>query len=457
VTRLGSAYWRLWWANAVSYAGDGALVSALPLFAVTVTKDPRLISVVSAAMFLPWLLLSLPAGAIVDRHDRVALMWRSQAVQFAVMGVLTVLIVTHAAGIAVLAAAGFLIGCAEVVYSNAEQSALPALVPADLLPRANGNQQVVLTIGETFAGPPLGSALFAVRAALPFGLDALSFAGSAALLAGLPRTAQSRAMRSNQRMRAQIAEGVRWLAGHRLLRTVALLLGVSNFSSQMGQATLVLLATQTLHVGTRGYGLLWTAAAVGSVLGGLVNPAITRRLGLLPSLTVAMAAFAVADAGVGLAPNFAVAAALMACNGFFVTMWNVVTVTLRQRIVPAELLGRVNSAYRMIGWGLMPLGALAGGFVAHAAGLRAAYVVAGVLSGAALLAALPALASADRASPDKGLLPSPLPLPGAGGVVVADADADADAEAASCGVTLSCSEETSVSTLLSPRLPGTDT
>lgn len=415
MTRLGSAYWRLWWANAVSYAGDGALVSALPLFAVTVTKDPRLISLVSAAMFLPWLLLSLPAGAIVDRHDRVALMWRSQAVQFAVMGTATVLIMTRVAGIAVLAAAGFLLGCAEVVFSNAEQSALPALVPADLLPRANGNQQVVLTIGETFAGPPLGSALFAVRAALPFGLDAVSFAGSAALLAGLPRTAPSRAVqaRSQQRMRAQIAEGVRWLAGHRLLRTVALLLGVSNFSSQMGQATLVLLATQTLHVGTRGYGLLWTAAAVGSVLGGLVNPAITRRLGLLPSLTVAMATFAAVDAGIGLAPNFAVAAALMACNGFFVTMWNVVTVTLRQRIVPAELLGRVNSVYRMLGWGLMPLGALAGGFIAHAAGLRAAYVVAGVLSGAALIAALPALAgaasgssSADKASPDKDEVPA---------------------------------------------------
>ena len=415
MTRLGSAYWRLWWANAVSYAGDGVLVSALPLFAVTVTKDPRLISLVSAAMFLPWLLLSLPAGAIVDRHDRVALMWRSQAVQFAVMGTATVLIMTHVAGIAVLAAAGFLLGCAEVVFSNAEQSALPALVPADLLSRANGNQQVVLTIGETFAGPPLGSALFAVRAALPFGLDAVSFAGSAALLAGLPRTAQSRMTqpRSEQRMRAQIAEGVRWLAGHRLLRTVALLLGVSNFSSQMGQATLVLLATQTLHVGTRGYGLLWTAAAIGSVLGGLVNPAITRRLGLLRSLTVAMATFAAVDAGIGLAPDFAVAAALMACNGFFVTMWNVVTVTLRQRIVPAELLGRVNSVYRMLGWGLMPLGALAGGFIAHAAGLRAAYIVGGVLSGAALLAALPALAGAasgssstDKASPDKPEVPA---------------------------------------------------
>jgi len=401
MTRLGSAYWRLWWANAVSYAGDGALVSALPLFAVTVTRDPRLIALVSAAMFLPWLLLSLPAGAIVDRRDRIALMWRSQAVQFAVMGVLTVLIVTHTAGIAVLAAAGFLLGCAEVVFSNAEQSALPALVPADLLARANGNQQVVLTIGETFAGPPLGSALFAVRAALPFGLDAVSFAGSAALLAGLPRTPRSRTVqpRGDQRMRAQIAEGVRWLAGHRLLRTVALLLGVSNFSSQMGQATMVLLATQTLHVGTRGYGLLWTAAAVGSVIGGLVNPAITRRLGLLPSLIMAMAAFAAVYAGIGLSPDFAVAAAMMTFEGFFVTMWNVVTVTLRQRIVPPELLGRVNSVYRMVGWGLMPLGALVGGFIADVAGLRAPYVVAGLISVVALLAALPALAgSASDAS-----------------------------------------------------------
>ena len=416
MTRLGSAYWRLWWANAVSYAGDGALVSALPLFAVTVTKDPRLISVVSAAMFLPWLLLSLPAGAIVDRHDKVALMWRSQAVQFAVVGVLTVLVMTHAAGVAVLAGAGFLLGCAEVVFSNSAQSVLPALVPAELLPRANGNEQIVLTIGETFVGPPLGSALFAVRPALPFGLDAVSFAGSAALLAGLPRTGQVRAKGAgptqgggDQRIRAQIAEGVRWLARHRLLRTVALLLGAANFANQMGQATLVLLATETLHVGTRGYGLLWTAAAVGSVIGGLVNPVITRRLGLLPSLTMSMAAFAAVYAGIGLSPDFAVAAALMTCEGFFVTMWNIVTVTLRQRIVPPELLGRVNSAYRMLGWGLMPVGALAGGFIADVAGLRAPYVVAGVLCVGALVAALPALArSASGARHDEVPAASPV-------------------------------------------------
>jgi MFS family permease len=389
MTRLGASYWRMWWANAVSSVGDGAMVSALPLFAVTVTKDPRLISLVSVAIFLPWLILSLPAGAVVDRHDLAALMWRAQAVQCAVTAVLAVLVLTRKADIAVLVACGFLLGSAEVIFSNAAQSVLPALVPPDELPKANGNQYVALTIGETFLGPPLGSALFALRAALPFGLDAASFAGSAALLARLPRTAPAAGHAGG--MRAQIAEGVRWLARHRLLRTVAILLGVLGFANQMGQATLVLLATRTLHIDARGYGLLWTASAVGSILGGLVNPAITRRLGLLPSLVISMITSAAAYAGIGLAPDFGVAAALMACNGFTVTMWNIVTVSMRQRIIPASLLGRVNSVYRMIGWGLMPLGALASGFVAHVGGLRAPYTLAGILCAAALLAALPAL------------------------------------------------------------------
>ena len=402
--KLGAAYWRLWCANAVSYAGDGALVTALPLYALTVTRDPRLIALVSAAIFLPWLLLSLPAGAIVDRYDRATLMWRSQVFQCAVVAALAAGIATHHVGIVALVIGGLLLGSAEVFFTNAAQSVLPQLVPSRLLSRANGNQQVVLTIGETFAGPPLGSWLFAVRAALPFGLDALSFAGSAALLATLPRPARTRqipepeaSVKSATAMRGEIAEGVRWLVRHRLLRTVAVLLGVSNFIGMMGEATLVLLATQVLHTGARGYGLLWTASAVGSIIGGLVNPRITHRIGLLLSLTVSMAGYAAVFAGVGLSPDFAVAAGAMTCEGFFATMWNVVTVTLRQTIVPAELLGRVNSAYRMIGWGPLPLGALAGGFAAHAIGLRAPYVIGGLMMAAGLVAAAPALRSASDA------------------------------------------------------------
>ena len=191
-TRLSRDYWRLWWANTISSTGDGAFVAALPLLAVTITRDPRLVSVVTAATFLPWLLLSLPAGAVVDRYDRAALMWRAQAVQAAVVAVVAILIVAHRADIEVLAVGGLLLGSAEVIFSNAAQSVLPALVPPELLPKANGSQQVSLTVGESFLGPPVGSLLFAAAAALPFGLDAASFAGSAALLAGLPRTNGSR-------------------------------------------------------------------------------------------------------------------------------------------------------------------------------------------------------------------------------------------------------------------------
>jgi MFS family permease len=398
-TRLSRDYWRLWWANAISSTGDGAFVAALPLLAVTITRDPRLVSVVTAATFLPWLLLSLPAGAMVDRYDRATLMWRAQLVQAAVVTVIAVLVVAHQASIEVLAAGGLLLGSAEVIFSNAAQSILPALVPPDLLPKANGSQQVSLTVGESFLGPPAGSLLFAAAAALPFGLDAASFAGSAALLARLPRTGEASKNAENAKhppIRAQIAEGLRWLARHRLLRVVAVLLGIYNFANQMGQAILVLLATQTLHVSTRGYGLLLAASAVGSVVGGLVNPVLTRRMGMLPALVLPALLTAAAFVGIGLAPGPVVVAALLAVQGFSVTMWNVVTVSLRQRIVPGHLLGRVNSVYRMLGWGLMPLGALAGGFLAHAEGLRAPYIVAGLICGLSVLAALPLLLAAGR-------------------------------------------------------------
>ena len=388
-TPLGPAYWRLWWASAVSTTGDGVLVAALPLLAVTITRNPLMISLVTAAEFLPWLLLSLPAGVLVDRHDRATLMRRAQVLQGSVIAVLTVLVLARWTDIAVLAVAAFGLGVGEVVFSNASQSVLPQLVRAEQLPEANGNQYAVQTIGQEFAGPPLGSLLFAAAAAIPFALSAASFAGSAALLARLPKHPPDTV--PDGTVRSRVAEGLRWLLGNRLLRVVAVVLGVSSFCNTMGMATLVLLVTETLKVSSRFYGILLAAAAVGSVLGGLLNPWLTRRLGQVPSLVIAMGAVSVIYVGIGLAPNAPVMAALEVCNGFVVTMWNIVTVTLRQRIVPNDMLGRVNSAYRMIGWGLMPVGAVAGGLVAHVAGLRAPYVIAGVLCGITTLAALPLL------------------------------------------------------------------
>jgi MFS family permease len=401
--RLPTAYRRLWWAAAVDNVGDGAFAAALPLLALTVTHDPRAISLVSAATYLPWLLLPLPAGALVDRCDRAALMWRSQAIQAGIVGVLAVLAALGQAGIPVLASTAFGLGACEVVFGNAAQAILPEIVPVPLLHSANANQYTVSTIGQTFVGPPLGSLLFGVAVALPFGVDAGSFALSAALLFRLPRRSHRDAERPP--LRAAVTAGLRWLARHRLLRTLALLLGVNTFCFQLGNVTLVLLATQALHLSGRGYGLLLAGAAVGSVLGGLVNVRIVARIGALPALIVALGVNVAVFEGIGGSPDAVVLGSLLALNGFVTTIWSVVTVTLRQDIVPTHLLGRVNSVYKMLGWGLMPLGALSGGLVAHQFGLRAPYPIAGALRGIALLVALPVLVRAMRST-------NAMPLPG---------------------------------------------
>jgi len=397
VTHLPGAYRRLQTAALVSNLGDGAFAAAVPLLAVAVTRDPRLVSLVTAATTLPWLLLSLPAGALVDRHDRAGLMRRTQSGQAIVVGALAAAVALGAASIPLLALAAFALGVCEVVFGNAAQAILPDIVaPADLH-RANGQQFAVTAAARTFLGPPLGSLLFAVAAALPFGLDAASYAISAALLARLPRRPPPP---SATPLGKAVAEGLRWLGGHRLLRTLALLLAVNLFCFQLANVTLVLLATQNLHVGARAYGLLLAAGALGAVAGGLVNHRIAARLGTLPAVLLALAGPVPGYLAAGWSPNAYVLGLLLAVIGFFSSLWNVVTVGLRQSLVPARLLGRVNSAYRMLSVGLTPFGALAGGFIAHYLGARATFPIAGVLRGGALILAGPALLSALRTSPD---------------------------------------------------------
>ncbi len=394
-TRLPVAYWRLWWAVAVDNLGNGAFATAVPLLAVTLTDDPRLISMVAAATYLPWLVFSLPVGAMVDRRDRVVLMWSSQVVQAVIVGAVAVLAAFGRIAIAGLVAMAFGLGACTVVFSNAAQAILPDLVPGDLLHKANGNQYTVTMLGQLFLGPPLGGLLFGIAVALPFGVDAASFALSAVLLIALPRRRPGRT--AQPPVRTAIAEGLRWLNQHRLLRTLALLLGINTFCFQLANVTLVLLATRVLHLRAEGYGLLLAGAAVGSVLGGLVNARIVDAIGEPPALLLALGTNVVIFEAIGLSPNAVVLGVLLAINGFLTTMWNVTTVSLRQRVVPTDLLGRVNSVYRFLGWGLIPLGALAGGLLAHRFGLRAPYPVAGVIRGLALLAALPVLRNASRA------------------------------------------------------------
>ena len=140
-TKLDGRYWRLWWANAINSVGDGAFIAALPLLAVTITTDPRTISIIAAATYLPWLLLSLPAGVIVDRYDRATLMWQCQTFQAVIVAGVAAATAAGHANIPILVAASFLLGSAQVIITNAAQSALPQYVPLRRLQRARQSRE----------------------------------------------------------------------------------------------------------------------------------------------------------------------------------------------------------------------------------------------------------------------------------------------------------------------------
>jgi MFS family permease len=384
---LGPDYRRLWTAAGISTLGDGVREAALPLLAASLTRDPGTVAAVAFAGRLPWLLFSLVSGALVDRADRRRVMWMVDSTRAIVMLGLAAAVLFDATSIALLAIVAFVLGTGETLFDNAAQSLMPSVAPKDRLEEANSRLYAAQITSEEFVGPPLGSLLFATAMAAPFFLDAGSFVVAVALVLGIrtaPRTPRQAAERP--RLWTEIGEGLRWLWRHRLLRTLALMLGVWNLLTTASGAVFVLFATEDLHVSTAGYGLLFSAGAVGSILGSVFATRIVRAVGPGSALVAAAVINGLAYFVVALTSNAYLVGVMGAVGGVIGVTWNVITVSLRQAIIPDELLGRVNSVYRFLGWGMMPIGAALGGVIASAFGLRSTYWIGGaVLLAMALL------------------------------------------------------------------------
>ncbi len=379
---LGDRYRKLWSASAVSNLGDGLDSAALPLLIALLTRDPLLVSGVAIANKLPWLIFSLQAGAIADRVDRKRLMGLVNAARFALMATLGVAVLGDWATIWMLYVVAFALGIGETLFDNAAQAFMPALVHRDQLEKANGRLFAAEIVTNQFLGPPLGGFLFGIAAALPILLDAGTYAVSAALILAIPGAyAAQRAAGTGarRRMRTEIAEGLRWLWNHRLLRALGLMLGVLNGMASAGFAIFVLFALEILGVSEFGFGVLLTLGAAGSVLASVIADRVVDRFGRATALIGSVVIFATTSIGIGLTSSAIVVGALSAASGFGTVVWNIITVSLRQTIIPDELLGRVNSVYRFLGWGAMPLGALLGGALASLFGLRAPFIVGGVV------------------------------------------------------------------------------
>jgi MFS family permease len=364
---LDSRYWKLWSASVISNLGDGIGQIAYPWLASLLTRDPVLIAGVAVAQRLPWLVFSLHAGAIVDRGDRRRLMVSMNTLRFGVTALVTVAVALDVMVIPALYVAALALGFAEVVYDNAAQTILPRLVPADRLERANGNMWGAEMVMNQFIGPPLGGFLIALAIAWPFGVDAATFGLSAALIFLIRGTfragSEGAAPAPRRSMRVEIGEGLRWLWDHRLIRILAILLGIMNGMGAAMLATEVLFVQEILGLDARGFGLLATASAIGGVLGSQVAPSLTKRIGPGLSLYLTLAGGVVTAVGIGTTSNAIVVGVMFAIYMFTAVIWNVITVSLRQTIIPDHLLGRVNSVYRFFGWGMMPIGALLGGAI----------------------------------------------------------------------------------------------
>jgi MFS family permease len=375
------------------------LLAALPLLARSLSTDPRLVSWVATAANLPWLLLSLIGGAIADRFDRRRLMIGAQAVQAVLVGAVAALAMFHLTQFWMLYLLAFGLGSAEIIFFNSSQAVVPAIVPLRRLETANSRLVATVSVSKEFAGPPLGAALFAFVVPLPFWFDAVTFVVSLVLISRIrlargPAAGPARSGRAPglSTLVRDVIDGLKWLGEHRLPLTLTVVAGAGNFCETMALSTLVLFSHSVLKLDDRGYGVLLAAMAIGGILGSIVSDRVVDRFG---GLRVAIAVQVVGPIiwlTIGLVGRDPITVVLLfTVFSIALAMWNVVSSSVRQRVVPSELLGRVSGAGRMASYGGLPLGALAGGLIAHSFGLAAPWVIGALLNMAVVAVAIPTL------------------------------------------------------------------
>ncbi len=366
-TKLPAKYWRQWSASAISNFGDGINFVAMPLLVLSLTSDERVLALTTFALFVPWLIIGLPVGVGVDRLNRKHLMAGASFVRCGLFAFIAWLVTSDNLSVPLLLGLLLVIGSCEVVFDSAAQAFLPMLVPKHQLARANGLLFAAEVIAGSVAGLSVGALLFDESPDLPFAVNSLSFFLAAVLIVSI-------VVRSDATTPAhtdfRLSVGIGWLRNHRTLRTLAFMFAVTNFGLMFGQGIFVKYAIETLGLSSFGYGLLLAITAIGAATGGLLGHRVIDRFGLARSVIGPYLVFGVAQVVIGIAPD----AWLVGIAGYFlgtaITIWNVVTVTIRQQLIPPDMFGRVNAVYRWLGAAASAAGVACGGFLAYSTNLE---------------------------------------------------------------------------------------
>ena len=379
---LGMPFRWLFGSMTVTNLGDGLLLAAGPLLVAGLTRDPLAVSFAIFAQRLPWLLFGILAGAVVDRVNRLRLVMVADALRVVVVGLLALLLAFDEVTLPLVYVVFFLLGTAETFADNAGSTLVVQLVPRAQLGRANSRIFGSVMITNQLAGPPLGAALFTVAGWLAFGANAVLCALGVVLLLRLRGSALTR-RRADTRpdgmpaaratVRAQTAEGVRWLLHHPPMRTLALMILLFNVTFGASYGVYVLYAQERLGLDGLGFGLLMAMSAVGGVLGSAVYGRLEMRFSYTALLRAGLVLETLSHAALALTRSPWVAGAILFAFGVHATIWGTTSTTVRQRAVPDQLLGRVTSVYLLASLGGISIGTLLGGWVGQQWGIVAVF------------------------------------------------------------------------------------
>jgi MFS family permease len=369
-------YLLLWGGQIVSAVGSRVSLVALPLLLVYLTHSLAQAGLVAALQGAPYVLLTLPAGALIDRLDRQRVMIVCDAVRAVALGSVPLAAALGHLSLAQLCLVALTDGTMEVFFGLAEVSALPRVVPKEQLAAAGAQSQITGSL-SWLLGPALGGALFGVAPGLPFLADSLSYLCSVLSLLFIRTRFQEERTAAPATARGlwdEMRAGLRWLWRAPALRFVAVLTGVLMIGSA-GYTLLVIAIGQRLHASDAQIGLVLGAGGVGGLVGALVAGSLMRRFGFRRTLLWSAWAWALTWPPFAFAPNMLALGVILAASFVCVPIYLATQFSYRMRSIPDELQGRVSSVFRLIAFGSAPLGLALTGLLLERWGIVVAVLV----------------------------------------------------------------------------------
>jgi MFS family permease len=397
-SKLPHSFNRLWRSSIISNLADGLLRTVVPIYAISLTESPILISLISAMTLLPWLFFAVIIGTLADRIDRKKLLVYSNLLRALVVATTALAISSGVMTIYLLLALIFIAGACEVSIDTTAQSMIPELLEKDQLERGNSRLYIAETVISQFIGSPLSGFLYAIAVVLPFYSASAGYLIALALLVFMPYQSAKRSSEKSQnsssgdesaaRFVDELKFGIRYLFTHQRLRQLVLITTILGFLFSASSATAALFMVKELGLDPRYFGVVLAIQGVGGVAGGLIANRLSMRFTRGKTLAVTMILATTLIVATGLVPNIYLFTLVATVAGLASTIWNILLMSTYQVLIPNHLYGRIHGARRTIVWGLMPIGAFLGGVIATG-GLRLPFIICGCIGVIVAIRALP--------------------------------------------------------------------